>query len=265
MVGLHETQRAFFTAIGTNDASGLIPLILGDTLDPELRVAVYRRHRIASLGAVLGSTFAATAAAAGGEVFGIAVNLFIQQHPPRRPSLAEYGSEFPAFLGSLPVCAPTPWLADLAQLEWAIQCAYHAPQAQALEHDDLLALIRAEGIGAVLALDPSVALVSTGWAVHEVWSLCRRDGGWTGGEPARRETRLLVRREAEDVSVETVPLAEGEFLRALLDRQPLDQALAAVAGIDETSDAGRLVSRLVERGLLAASPGFPNGQKGALE
>jgi hypothetical protein len=265
MVGLRETQRAFFAAIGTNDASGLTPLILGDALDPEVRVAVYRRHRIASLGAVLGSTFAATAAAAGGEVFGIAANLFIQEHPPRRPSLAEYGGEFPAFLRSLPVCAPIPWLADLARLEWAIQRAYHAPQARALERDDLLALIGAEGAAAVLTLDPSTALVSTGWAVHEAWSAWRQDGGWTGGEPARRETRLLVRREAADVSVETVPLGEGEFIRALLDRRPLDHALAAAAGIDESFDVGRLVGRLVERRLFAASPGLPDGRKGIPE
>jgi hypothetical protein len=114
---LPELQRRVAGAILTGDLAAAAPAVCGDGLSPEARLRVYRNHVRITLAEALGATFPATARLLGGNGFGHLARRFVGTHPPTQPCLAEYGRDFPAFLGRQPDLADVPFAADLARLE----------------------------------------------------------------------------------------------------------------------------------------------------
>jgi hypothetical protein len=62
--------------------------------------------------------FPATVWLVGSELVTHVATSFIRQHPPSRPCVAEYGDEFPRYLGAYPAAESLPYLAQFAELEW---------------------------------------------------------------------------------------------------------------------------------------------------
>ena len=54
----------------------------------------------------------------GSELMTHAATSFIREHPPSRPCVAEYGGDFPRYLGAHPAAESLPYLTQFADLEW---------------------------------------------------------------------------------------------------------------------------------------------------
>src|SRR2546422_585593 len=54
----------------------------------------------------------------GSELVTHVATSFIREHPPSRTCAAEYGDEFPRYLGAHPAAESLPYLAQFAELEW---------------------------------------------------------------------------------------------------------------------------------------------------
>jgi hypothetical protein len=85
---------------------------------PEHRLAIHRRHYLASLTRALIERFPATVWLVGSELVTHVATSFVREHPPSRPCIAEYGEEFRRYLGAHPGAASLPYLAQFAELEW---------------------------------------------------------------------------------------------------------------------------------------------------
>lgn len=207
-------------------------------LRPADRIVVHVRTFRASLTAALAAAFPATQRHAGAGFFAYAAAQFLAAAPPDDPIVARYGAAFPAFLASFPPLAASPWLAELARLEWALHSLGDAlpppPPAAPAGADDVRAL-----------WSPTALLFASDW---EIDGLLDEDDA----APVRGPTRLLLHAAAE--SVVALPLTEAAytFFEALRQGRRLSAAIAAAIAADPGFDVPAHLRLAATRGCLIA-------------
>jgi hypothetical protein len=117
MLTLADVQAGIRNAVVDGDGAAVAGVLVGGT-HPEYRLAIHRRHYQASLTRALVERFPATVWLVGSELVTHVATCFVQEHPPSRPCIAEYGEGFPRYLGANPSAASLPYLALFAELEW---------------------------------------------------------------------------------------------------------------------------------------------------
>jgi hypothetical protein len=101
MSGLAEIQFQMRQALVQGEVEPLASLITGDA-DGIKRLTVHRRNYETSLTTALVGKFPATCWLVGTAFVAEVARHFVQVQPPRRPCIAEFGEEFPAFLAGSP-------------------------------------------------------------------------------------------------------------------------------------------------------------------
>jgi len=164
---------------------------------------------------------------------------FWHRHPPTRGDLAHWGDALPAFLASSEALADTPYLADVARVEWALHLAASAADA-VVDPASFARLSEPDATGLALTLSPGTVLVSSRYPVASL-VLSHRQEHPSLKQAAERlrdavpET-ALVWRQGFQPRLAPVNSAAAALLRALLQGQDLPTALDAglAAETDET-------------------------------
>jgi hypothetical protein len=229
MTDWRDGQEQFSNAL--RDPTAPVPGIFAPC-DTQARFAVYRNNSAIACREALKQQFPSVLLLIGDEAFAGLARAFWRDDPPRSPVLGEYGGGFADFLETLPeVARQTPYLADLARLDWACLAALRADDAAPAALDALAALDPAR-IGAARAtLHPSLALIASDWPL-----LALRDSAekpvedWSGGAVA-------IVRPHGDLRVVPCPAATAAFLKCLMRGASLGEA-AEQAGSDFDFGAG---------------------------
>jgi len=114
---LSDVQALIRRSVVTGDLTGVT-----DSLDvrTEKRIAVHRRNYQSSLVDALVCKFPAVAWFTGTGFVAAAAGNFIEECPPQKPCIAEYGETFPGYLSRRPGAGRIPYLESLAELEWHV-------------------------------------------------------------------------------------------------------------------------------------------------
>ncbi len=191
------------------------------------RLAVYSDGYFLRLLETLGQDFAAVKRAVGEESFQRLAADYLIDHPSRSPLVNDIGAPFAAFLKRHPSSKESPFLSDLAALEWAALQALFTDRLPPADP----AVFAGMGLGARLRLDPTVTLLETTWAVDLLWGDRERADGKGRRRLSKPSTRrLLVYRDDAWVKIAPLDAAEFETLERLKAGQPLGKALAALKG-----------------------------------
>jgi len=208
-----------------SDASGhlveqLERAVRGDAARPAaLRVQVYANAYFVRILNCLKDDYAALAHWMGDAGFNDLTALYLMAHPSRHPSIAYVGERVAEFVRDHPAAQPFrkrfPWAADLADLEWALQRAFDAPDAEPLAAAALAALDPEDWAELELRADPSLRLLQLEWPAEALRRRFERD------EPAQLERlvaerqRVLVWRRGERVAYRPVDADEGQALQLI--------------------------------------------------
>ncbi len=138
-------------------------------LDAAQRVGIYYNSVHGILLQYLQSLYPVCLQLLGDAFFTQASDRFVDQHPPTRPFLAEYGAGFADFLAQIPTLQTLPWLADVARLEWARQEAWHAVNQPAADFAQLATLAAEQQNDLRFQLPASAHLLDSAYAAHAVW------------------------------------------------------------------------------------------------
>ena len=142
----------------------VVPLHLAERTDLGFaaRFAIHRNNVRGARTEALRQGFPVLERLLGQEYFTALVGVFIQRHPPCSAALHEYGGEMAEFIEAFAPVAQLGYLADIARLEWARLCAFHATDAPVpdLSAEALPALARL--LDAPLRWHPSVTLLQQG-------------------------------------------------------------------------------------------------------
>jgi hypothetical protein len=114
---LAEVQSDFRNAVVDGSTDRISQILVGG-VHPEKRLAIHQRNYQASLTDSLLTRFPATHWLLGTRVISDAAKRFARECPPQAPCIAEYGSDFPDFLGRC--VSHLPYVRDFAQLEWFV-------------------------------------------------------------------------------------------------------------------------------------------------
>lgn len=193
--------------------------------DPAARYAVYRNNVVISLIDALADAFPVVQQLVGADFFHVMAREYARQHPPTSPVMAFYGQGFPDFITDFEAAASLPYLTDVARLEWAYVCAFHAADADDFPAQTLVELLNQPERLAVtrLAFASTVHLIRSPHAVVSIWRAHQLEGDWSSVDPARVESALVVRPE---LTVQVIPLSESaaDFVGELIVGRSLGTA-----------------------------------------
>ncbi|GLZ86395.1 DUF2063 domain-containing protein [Metapseudomonas resinovorans] len=226
-------------------------LVTWNGSDPMRRFAVYRNNVLASLINALADTFPVVKQLVGDEFFAGMARLHVQATPPRSPLLVFYGEDFPAFIANFPPAASLPYLADMARLELAQVHAYHAADLPSLDSTVLADVLTDPQWlpGLQLWLHPSIAVISSDYAIASLWAAHQGLLGLTEVDPGQPECALVLRNGLE-VEVSRIGAGETAFIQALIAGSPLGPAVGAALAIDNAFDLGTTFARLLAGGVI---------------
>jgi hypothetical protein len=210
------------------------------------RFAIYRNNVVVSLVDALAAHFPVTQELVGEEFFRAMARCYVQENPPQRRVIPEYGDTFPDFIASFEPVATVSYLGDLARLEALRTQAYHAADATPLAHAALECLLEEDLLTVRFGFHPSHRILQSRYAVASLWAAHQGLGNLADVDPHVPEDMLILRPDLE-VEVMRLPpgaaifftrLAQGEILGgAVLDatQTTTDFDLAQAMGLLVTS------------------------------
>jgi hypothetical protein len=233
MPPLAELQRGFVRAL-LDDPSALPGRLFATGPVPAASaLSVHRNTVLGALCRALALSCPTVRALVGQAFFERAALAFAAERPPRSPSLADYGDDFPEFLETWPPAAHLAFLTDAARLDLAIERTAAAP-----------------GLGAIFSVDQAAAL-SLPVSLQVLALACPadliRDAIDAGDEDALSAIDLAASprwlalwRHGAGAAVRPLSPAAGLFLSDLLARRCVHAALDAAA--QETSRKAALLA-----------------------
>ena len=251
MSALPELQSRFAAAILREDAAEVARAVVPDGLAPSARVKVYWNHVFTSLTEALEATFPVVCRLVDRRFFGFAADRYVRRHPPAGPCLYEYGATFPEFLRSFPPCAGHSYLADVAQLEWAMNAALHAEDVPPIAPAALGAAPTEDVKRLVVRTDPSASWLRSPWPVDRIWQ-----ANQPGADPEARVdlaeggAHLEIRRREDVVTVRRLERPEFAFRAALGAGATLETAADAALTEDPSFDLTEALRALLGESLL---------------
>lgn len=251
----HESSRQAGFAAALLDAALPTPagLYAWNGSDPGLRFAVHRNNVVHSLVAVLGDTFPVVRQLVGDEFFGAMARRYVADHPPASPLMHRYGAGLPAWIAGFTPVAALAYLPDMARLDWARLCAFHAADAEAIDLQTLAALMQSpeQLAKASLTLQPSLAVVRSTHPIVSLWGAHQQDDAardaWLAEVPMRgAESALVFRDAADDALVHGLPDADAALTAAIAS----GAQLGTVQDAHPQADFVRVLALLLRHGLV---------------
>lgn len=198
------------------------------------RLNIYRNTFFLGLTKTLRLCYPVVRRLVGDDFFDGVAQLFITQHPPKAAYLDQYGSEFPDFLCSFLPAASLVYLADVARLEWAINCALHAPDIEPLDLSELAAIEPDDQSRLALVAHPSVRLLRADYPVGDIWRavLAGDDEALTNINLEAGPVHLLTERRTTGVEVVQLEGPAWRFMAELCAGHPMQAALEIAGDFD---------------------------------
>jgi hypothetical protein len=240
MPSLRELQRGFAAATIFSDSTALASVgIVDGGLGASARIAVYRNNVLANYRKALSATYPVVEALVGPTFFGAAAEVFVRAHPSTRGDVNRYGGELARFLATYPPALGLPYLSDVARLEWAIDQAHIAPDADALDLGSLAAVPENTFGALTFVLHPSVRFVVSSYPIFRIWQANQR--GHEHDEPVdlgEGGDALLILRGIDGLGVHRLESGVYAFLLALGRRLCLADAVERATAADAAFDLG---------------------------
>jgi hypothetical protein len=207
-----------------------------DPRDAEI-LEVYRHTATSTLVNALRLSFPALVRLVGTEFFEGAAREFIPLNAPRRAYLNDYGGAFASFLAGFSPAARLPYLGDVAQLEWAVNQALHAEDAQALDLQRLSGLDEAALPAVVFGIHPSIRLLKLAFPADDIWRavLDGDDAAMARIDLTSGPVHLLIERDRSGVQVRRLDPWAWDLTRSLAAGRSLQAAMAECPVPDEAA------------------------------
>jgi Putative DNA-binding domain len=262
MPALREVQAAFRRALIEEDEEAILALIDADGIGASERVAIYRNNVACALSDVLRGTFPAVCRLVDERFFVYAAHVFVQRHPPERACLAEYGARFPDFLAAFPPCRELVYLPDVARLEWLMNVAAHAADADALAASALAGISADEALRLVFRLAPALGLIASPWPIDRIWRANRRDSELDEMiDLASGGVHLEVGRQGGEVVLRHLDAASFAFREAIARGATLGTATIAALSADRSFDLEAALAALFAESAIVASDIAPGSDR----
>jgi len=236
MSALAQQQSALLDALLTWPAQDAVRRLATLTTPESARgLKAYQTNGHVLAQRALQAAYPVLAQLLGEESFGDLARALWHASPPRAGDLACWGDTLADFVQSSAQLLDTPYLGDVARVEWAMHCAMTA--ADVLPDAASLALLTThDPDGLALVLAAGTTLVRSAWPVVSIANahlLGAPDFALVGQQlqPPVAQNALVWRQGMRPCVRETVP-GEADLLAALIGGLPLAGAVDAAPALD---------------------------------
>lgn len=227
-------------------------MVKAGALSPDERVNVYAEQYWLRLRDVLRGEFEHVRAVLGDDDFDVLAAKYVKAHPSTHFSLNWLGQHLPAFLRAQPV-EGAPFLADLAELEWARSQAFIADDSPVVSAE-ALAVVTPETAATVrFTLTPSVRVLQHGFDVRPLFRAIADGASWSEVGMPPSPTSLVVFRQGFTVFHDAVSSAEAEALTRAMTGASLPELCDAFAefGDEAAPRAFQAIGSWVNEGMVS--------------
>ena len=250
MPALPELQAGFAAAVFEDD-NRIASALRAGRFGGERLLQIYRHNSFASLTRALEAVYPVVARLVGEGFFRYAADRYIRQQPSTSGNLHDFGDRFALFLEAFEPATTLPYLPDVAFLEWAWHCVFHAAGHAALALEQLAAVPAAQHDRLVFALQPAARLLVSDYPILRIWQANQPDAGEQEIDLAEGGVRLLLWRRALDIEFKILGAGEFQLLRACAD-QPFAAACAAALAAEADFDLPAALQQHVLLGTIAS-------------
>ncbi|MBA4176282.1 MAG: DUF2063 domain-containing protein [Leptothrix sp. (in: Bacteria)] len=225
----------------------------GRGIGVDRRLQIYHHAYRARLAETLADTFGHTASYLGEAWFEADALAYVETHASTRPSLRDYGSDFPAWLQNRHPQDGD--VGELAAIDWALRRAFDGPDAPVLGLAGLAALPPEAWATLGLRLQPTALLMTLHFNSLALWQALDADQAPPVAAPLAAPGTLLVWRRDLQPHFRSLGAVETLSLQRLQAGDGFDSVCRRLAerfaDHDTAAEAGSLLRRWVDDGLLA--------------
>lgn len=248
-LALRELQHAFARAVFEDDTA-LYPHLHDGRFGAERNLRVYQHNTGANLTDALAAVFPVVKRLVGEGFFEYAADRYWRAHPPVSGNIHDFGEDLPAFLSGFEPARTLVYLPDVARLEWAWHRAFHAPDPEPMDRQQLANTDPADYGTLRFRLHPSARLIDSRWPVLRIWEVHQQSGEPDPIDLDQGGEKMLVIRRGLEVIVSRLSAGENAFLASLARLEPLASACEAALAVDPATDIPALLNRAVEQKML---------------
>jgi len=248
MPALRDLQATFASFLARGGGESMVAAVVGDSIDAEARLRIYRHHVRHSLTTALAATFPTVQALVGEAFFAGMVRGFIEANMPEQPVLSEYGAGLADFIADFEPARGLPYLADMARLDWAMNLAFHSDPGPAL---DVAALgtVPPEQLPTLrLHLVRGATLIRSEYPLDRIWRASQPDATDEKVDLAAGGTTLLV----QSTGFVTLGPGEAAFAAGLDGVGTLERAAEAGLAADSGFDLSTCFAQFLGMSAIAA-------------
>jgi hypothetical protein len=173
MSALIDLQRQMAGAIRGDATPRSVRVVRPNHLPEGDPLSVYRNNHQISLREALAATFPTIPLLIGADAFDVLAGRFLKSRPPAQPCMAEYGAEFPYYVGTEQLVSELPYLADISALDWAVNLARVSPDAAAFDASALSSMTPDQISVLRVQPHPSMTLLFSKYPLMDICSLAR--------------------------------------------------------------------------------------------
>jgi len=248
-LSLREIQELFAASLaGDQGSASRLPKLIDESYGatPAARAEVYFRAYFLRLSEVLRLDFPRTHELLGADRSSFLVRDYIRAHPSRHPSVTWFGQHFADFLTR--ACYETPWVAELAHLEWSMVEAGYASTSPTVTIADLAAIEPERWREITFTPVSSLRWFVTRWPVHRLWN-----GESTLSLKPQRSVMRVWRNPKDLVAHAVMEECEEAALLLMLEGKPFNQIAEVFATKpDAPAQAAALLGGWLVDGLLSS-------------
>ncbi|MEO8680275.1 MAG: DNA-binding domain-containing protein [Vicinamibacterales bacterium] len=253
MLSLAETQQRLRDAVVSDKSGGAADLLVGG-LNAAGRLAIHRRHYEASLVAALMGRFPATGWLMGTAPIEDAARVFVHEHPPTAPCIAEYGRDFPkfltAFLTTRPGIRPVPELRAFSELDWHLGRLAVAVDIPPVTRDQVAAIPAGALADTRLTIQLGTYYFEAARPIDDLMKLYLADAALHQIELPEMDVRVEARGARGVFRFARLTPAEFAFRAAIANAQSVGDSAQNAWNVDESFDPGTAMAGLIDAGLV---------------
>lgn len=218
--------EGLWRGVGEADLSGIAP----GPIAPTAGWTVHRNTIISGLTNALRLTYPTVEWLVGGDFFDQTALAYVDEHPPTKAQLADYGDRFPDFVEGYAPAAELAYLADVARFDLAIDQVCALSCGGEKHSVDL-------GAGACLWLEASLRVLRINYPADQLRDAREDDGQSLDRlDMSARPLAYALWRGGEGTLVRPLPAGVAAFLEAVLAGGSAQDGLDAL--VRDCGDAG---------------------------
>ncbi len=248
---LADLQQQMRDAVVRGDSVSISPLLVGGR-NAAGRLAIHLHHYEASLTAAVVGRFPATGWLIGHRRLEDAARNFVHDFPPTAPCIADYGSQYPAFLATWPGAAQLSYVPEFADLDWHLGRLAASIDVTAVGRERLARIDPSALADVHVTLQSGTHYLRASWPIDELIAMYLADTSPESWTLVDEEVRIEARGARGSFRFSRLSVGEYAFRVSLAEGRTLGDAGGRAIEIDPSFDPGRALLTLVDEQLIAS-------------